>query len=343
LEIADRQFGGGDLMQQLLFTPLPSPQSRWKSFATGWGVQAFVVASLLAVNALLPQAIPQARHYVVTNLAPYVPPVLQEPQPVNPRLVAKPQPVLETPAVAKLVVPSPERKRPELEVKAPDVKIESKLPMLPIAPAPKVVATNTFSTGSSVMPTTTKPAAAVQTGGFGDPNGVTAKENRGGVVNIGQAGSFDLPSGSGRGNGVGGATPGVVASTGFGNGVAIGAARSSGVLQQSGFDAHHSTPELQKLSVVSGPPTVPLEILSKPKPDYTEQGRKLKIDGEVRLEVLFTSNGQIHVIKVLQGLGYGLDEQAVKAAEQIKFKPALHEGRPVDSTAVVHIVFQLAS
>jgi len=45
----------------------------------------------------------------------------------------------------------------------------------------------------------------------------------------------------------------------------------------------------------------------------------------------------------LQGLGYGLDEQAVKAAEQIKFKPALHEGRPVDSTAVVHIVFQLAS
>jgi len=135
----------------------------------------------------------------------------------------------------------------------------------------------------------------------------------------------------------------VVASAGFGNGVAIGGPRSSGVLQQSGFDAHHSAPELQKVSVVSGPPTVPLEILSKPKPDYTDEGRKLKIDGEVRLEVLFTSNGQIHVIKVLQGLGYGLDEQAVKAAEQIKFKPALHEGRPVDSTAVVHIVFQLAS
>ncbi len=141
-------------MQQLLFTPLPSPQSRWKSFVTGWGVQVFVVASLLTVNALFPQAIPQARHYVVTNLVPYAPPVLQEPQPANPRLLAKPQPVVEAPAVAKLVVPAPERKQPELEVKAPDVKIESKLPMLPSAPAPKVVATNTFSTGSSVMPTT---------------------------------------------------------------------------------------------------------------------------------------------------------------------------------------------
>src|SRR5437899_11042117 len=146
-------------MQQLLFTPLPSPQSRWKSFVTGWGVQAFVVASLLAVNAPSPQAIPQARHYVVTNLVPYTPPVLQEPQPVNPRLVAKPQPVLEAPAVAQLVVPAPERKQPELEVTAPDVKIESKLLVLASAPAPNAAATDSFPHGRSVVPTNTKRAA----------------------------------------------------------------------------------------------------------------------------------------------------------------------------------------
>src|SRR2546430_12986221 len=244
-------------MQHLLFTPLPSPQSRWKSFVTGWGVQAFVVASLLAVNAICAQAFPQARLYVVTILVPYAPPVLQGPQPVNPRLVAKPQPVLEAPAVAKLVVPAPERKQPELEVKAPDVKIESKLPMLPSAPAPKVVATNPFSTGSSVMPTTTKPAAAVQTGGFGDPKGVPAKENRGGAVNIGQAGSFDLPAGSGHGNGLGGATPGVVASAGFGNGVAIGGAPGRGGVQETGLGAPPSPPAVQQGAVVSRPPTGP--------------------------------------------------------------------------------------
>src|SRR5207245_11517497 len=111
-------------MQQLLFTPLPSPQSRWKSFVTGWGVQAFVVASLLAENALFPQAIPQARHYEVTNLVPYTPPVLQEPQPVNTRLVAKPQPVLEAPAVAKLVVPGTQSQHPALELTGRDVKMK---------------------------------------------------------------------------------------------------------------------------------------------------------------------------------------------------------------------------
>jgi len=42
-------------------------------------------------------------------------------------------------------------------------------------------------------------------------------------------------------------------------------------------------------------------------------------------------------------LGYGLDEQAVKAAEQIKFKPALHDGQPTDATAMVHIIFELTS
>jgi TonB family protein len=87
----------------------------------------------------------------------------------------------------------------------------------------------------------------------------------------------------------------------------------------------------------------PVEITFKPKPDYTDEGRKQKINGEVRLEVLFKSDGQIHVVRVLQGLGYGLDEQAVKAAEQIKFKPALHEGQPIDSVAQIHIIFELIS
>jgi TonB family protein len=331
------------MQQQLLFAPLSQPQSRWKSFVTGWGLQTVAVVSVLTMNALFPHVIPQAQKYVVTNLVAYTPPVPQQMQPANPRLVTRIQPAIQAPAVAKLVVPSVVRKRAEPETKAPELKLESKLPVIPIAPDPRIIATNTFSTGSSVMATTAKPAAAVQTGGFGDPNGIPAKENRGGAVNIASSGSFDLPSGAGRGNGFGGANPGIVASAGFGNGVAISARQGTGLVQQSGFDTHRATPELRNVAVSSGPPTTPVEILSKPKPDYTEEGRKLRIDGEVRLEVLFTSNGQVHVIRVLQGLGYGLDEQATKAAERIKFKPALHEGQAVDSTAVVHIIFQLAS
>jgi hypothetical protein len=48
------------------------------------------------------------------------------------------------------------------------------------------------------------------------------------------------------------------------------------------------------------------------------------------------------VLRVVRGLGHGLDDAAVHAAEQIRFKPALKDGQPSDSTVVLHIIFQLA-
>jgi hypothetical protein len=45
---------------------------------------------------------------------------------------------------------------------------------------------------------------------------------------------------------------------------------------------------------------------------------------------------------VVRGLGHGLDEAAIAAANKMHFKPALRNGTPVDSTAIVHVVFQLA-
>jgi len=58
--------------------------------------------------------------------------------------------------------------------------------------------------------------------------------------------------------------------------------------------------------------------------------------------VVFESSGRIHVNRVIQGLGHGLDDAAIHAAEQIHFKPATRDGQPTDSSAVLHIVFQLA-
>ena len=60
------------------------------------------------------------------------------------------------------------------------------------------------------------------------------------------------------------------------------------------------------------------------------------------LQVLFAASGQLRVLATVRGLGYGLDENAVAAAEAIRFRPAESAGVAVDSTAVVHIVFQLA-
>lgn len=68
----------------------------------------------------------------------------------------------------------------------------------------------------------------------------------------------------------------------------------------------------------------------------------MKLEGEVLLEVVFSASGHIEVKRVVRGLGHGLDEAAIRAAEQIKFKPATRGGAPVDSTATLHIVFQLA-
>ncbi|MGB9199503.1 MAG: energy transducer TonB, partial [Terriglobales bacterium] len=85
------------------------------------------------------------------------------------------------------------------------------------------------------------------------------------------------------------------------------------------------------------------EITFKPRPAYTDEGRQLKIEGEVLLNVIFTANGQIKINGVLHGLGHGLDESAMRAAEKIQFKPALRNGQPTDFPAVLHILFQLAS
>jgi TonB family protein len=88
--------------------------------------------------------------------------------------------------------------------------------------------------------------------------------------------------------------------------------------------------------------TIPAEILSKPVPAYTDEARSLKIQGEVLLEVVLQASGDLRVLRVVRGLGHGLDDNAVRAAQQIRFKPELKDGQPVDSTVVLHVVFQLA-
>jgi TonB family protein len=161
-------------------------------------------------------------------------------------------------------------------------------------------------------------------------------------------GGFDMPTGPGYGNGTGGArgARGTVASSGFGNGVATEAPNlpHGRAVQQSGFGDTRPVSELPRhaKAVPALSPTSPVEIVSKPVPTYTAEARDLKLEGEVLLEVNFTADGKPNILRVVRGLGHGLDEAAVKAAQQIKYKPAKREGQPVDSVAMLHVVFQLA-
>src|SRR5580658_4665838 len=342
--------------QESLFSLLPETRKPWTEFVFSTGMQAAVVVLLIWVRVLYPNVVAAPEHtFRSIELVSTPVPVNHQPQP--PLRVRQPVVVARVdPPADALRLPAPLPKTPVKvqDETAPTVAIAaSKLEPLPPASAPVIpkqaVRTNVFSTGSSAAPTIARAPSQVQTGGFGDPNGIPAKANQGKAVNIAASGSFDLPTGPGYGNGTGGSrgVPGVVASSGFGNGTAIGNSSvhpSKGTVQAAGFaDADvPAAPTVRSRPAEAAVRAVPAEILSKPTPVYTQEARSLRIEGEVLLEVVLEASGGLHVVRVVHGLGHGLDDNAVKAAEQIHFKPAMRDGQPTDSTVVLHIIFQLA-
>lgn len=344
---------------QLTLGLLPEPRTRWERFVFSFGVQSVVVAFFVVAAIAYPEVLVLPIHdYHFVSLVSTPPPVPQAPAPVKHFPVPTPkitEPVAPRPEAMRVPAELVQKKLPVPEEQAPKVTLAAKKELLPdtkpMIPRPPVK-TNVFSNGSSATPTMAAAPSKVQTGGFGDPNGVPASDPHGRPVTIAQAGSYDLPYGPGSGNGTGGShgAKGVVASTGFGSGVATGNSSgpisgSRGTVRQGGFgDADVVTTSQPKAKPVEAVvKTLPAEITFKPRPVYTDEGRQLKIEGEVLLDVVFSANGQIRIVRVMRGLGHGLDESAVRAAEKIQFKPALRDGQPADFEAVLHIVFQLAS
>ena len=337
------------------FSVLPDRRAPWREFGFSFGSQALAVVALTWIGVLHPNVLAPANHdYHFIQLVSTPPPVPHEAAPVR----ILPAPIVARLDSSRLKLPNKidAKEAPATPTVAPKIQTAANQAAAIPAPVPfiprQLVKTDVFTTGSSAFPTIARAPQQVQTGGFGDPNGVPARENNGKPVTIAQAGSFDMPSGPGYGNGIGGAkgVRGVVASAGFGNGTATGdgsgqVSASRGTVRQSGFgdsDPAAVTAGKVKVAAEAAVTTAPPEITSKPIPAYTEEARKLHIEGEVLLEVVFEATGRLHVLRVVRGLGHGLDEAAREAAEQIRFKPALRDGRPADSTAVLHIVFQLA-
>lgn len=335
---------------------LPERKLNKRAIATAYGLVALVLLIVLSLGVFMPERL-QMREYHVTELIP-MPSLRPEPEPVKVVTQVKPHllpavklPVFEQP---KLVMPKEVRRQAAPEpVEAPKVVVNNfATPQLKLAVGgarPQLVHTGDFNEGSSQTPTVNAAVQKVQTGGFGDPNGLQGTGKQGAKLYAAQTGSFDMPAGPGQGNGTGGAKgiKGTVASADFGNGIASGGkgdGRSNGKgVATGGFGSEqvvHQGPKIAQAD--SGPATTPVEITYKPNPVYTQEARDLKLEGEVLLEVNFSANGTLHVNRVVRGLGHGLDEAAIAAANKIRFKPALRFGTPVDSTAVVHVSFQMA-
>lgn len=121
--------------------------------------------------------------------------------------------------------------------------------------------------------------------------------------------------GSGTGTGVGsGSGPGV----GPGSGGGIG----GGVFRVGGG--------------VSAP-----QLIYKVEPEYSEEARKAKYQGTVVLAVEVWPDGQAHNVRVIRSLGLGLDEKAIEAVRQWRFRPGRRKGEPVKVAATIEVNFRL--
>jgi len=346
------------------FGLLPEPHGRLSSFTVS--VTVNVVLGALFIWAAIAQLhkTPPLPRYESTQLIFATPPPPPEPLPPVPHIKVTPPPVIvEAPRKIEVPKPIPEPPKPEIvHMNTPA------MPTLPAAPPKAVVAPPQPKVGLFASPKTTTvannmAAPTAQTGGFGNPAGVAVNPNASQSSAVPAMGSFNAAPGANQGAGA--ARQGVVQGVGFSTGVANGVTRgtSHGAVVAAGFNngvvggTPGSTNSRGAATAGFGSPVggsaapapkaqtvnfVAPEVLSEPRPQYTDEARQLKIQGEVTLQVKFGADGKVEVLRVVSALGHGLDEQAERVAQQIRFKPAARNGQPVDHVTLIHILFQLA-
>ena len=323
------------------------------------GALLLVAVLVGRVAGVLPEAAAPPLEYirVVVPEAPRLtPPPVRLPAPPVKEIV-KTEPKIPVPEIEK--VPVPERVIAREEPRpTEDPRPES--PVVVDRPKqPAVVQVGAFDSGPA-SPQFVNPSKPVQQAGF-DTSAARASDPRTASAVVG---AFDqtavggrMRPGNGRPNGVadagfgtgvgtvaGGGGRGVVASGGFDaitGGGGGGGGRPAQTVKASDFDARAAQAAAPQVTR-QAPAEVPLQILSKPTPVYTDEARAMKIEGEVALEVEFMATGEVKVMRIVRGLGHGLDESAIRAVKGVRFKPALRDGQPVAVRTTVNIVFQLA-
>lgn len=148
------------------------------------------------------------------------------------------------------------------------------------------------------------------------------------MPNLGVASSPVMPSappsnGTGTGGGIGSGSGGGV---GVGHGPGVGAGSGGGM----GGGVYK----------VGGGISAPTAI-STPDPEYTEEARRAKTQGTCILWLVVDSTGKPRDVKVVRGLGYGLDAKALEAVRQWRFQPSLKDGKPVDVQISIEVGFHL--
>jgi TonB family protein len=298
-------------------------RKRSSAFVASYGIQVIVVALLLTIT--LTTTAPVLIHKKCSAIS-LVAPTLSEPAPVRQPVTRISVPAVASPKLPEIAAPIP--------IPAPRTPRVERTVDLPAPPAPKPVLQPNVLAEVPAMPV----AKPVHTGSFGDPNGVpvqphTSATNR--APALAAVGSFGTPAtGTGRPTGRGVAT-GAFGTQGGASGQTNKAVKSVDFSETAAL-AKAKTVEV-KVS-----PIAPVAIQSKPAPVYTEEARRLHVEGDVVVQVVFSATGEIRIVGVVKGLGHGLDEAAVAATRQIRFTPAQRDGQFVDYPATIHVVFALS-
>jgi len=123
-------------------------------------------------------------------------------------------------------------------------------------------------------------------------------------------------------------------SMGNGSGTGIGSGSGSGLGPGSGGNYGGG------LRKIGGGVSMP-QVIHSVEPEFSEEARKAKFQGEVTVELIVDTSGVPQNVHVLRGVGMGLDERAVEAAKQYRFKPAMENGKPVPVILDIAVNFQI--
>lgn len=167
-------------------------------------------------------------------------------------------------------------------------------------------------------------------------------EERAGLPN---SDNLNPSNGTGRGRGIGSGTgTGIGSGIGTGEGSGIGSGSGGGEGDGNGNgrgSGNNGTPppppKAPPVEVVS----IPIKIISKPSAKYTDAARQNQVTGVVRLKITFLASGAVGNISPVSGLPYGLTEQAISAARQIKFEPQKKNGSAVAVTKTIEYSFTI--
>jgi len=123
-------------------------------------------------------------------------------------------------------------------------------------------------------------------------------------------------------------------SLGNGNGTGIGSGNGAGVGNGSGYNTGGGPVH------IGGSVRAPI-VLHSVDPEFSEEARKAKFSGNVQVYLWVDEQGNPSHVRVVRGVGMGLDEKAVEAVRQYKFKPAMQDGKPVKVDLYIDVNFAI--